>query len=327
MTHVIFGRDAIDWGRYSSVNVLADARVWELHGDERRALLIPSGEGEKSLRTAERCWEQLVKWGVDRQGVLVGFGGGVVTDLAGFVGSVYQRGIAVVLVPTTVIGMVDAAIGGKTGVNFGGVKNVLGTFWEAEAVVIDLDLLKTLPEREYRSGLAEVIKLGVIWDGAFFCELEREVEGLLQREKSVLERVIRRAQQIKCEVVERDPQDRLGVRCCLNWGHTFGHALEAVTGFATYTHGEAVAMGMHVAARVSCDLGMVDQAFVTRQQALLEKVGLKTTFPPVEKENFWKVLQKDKKNGYNQIQLILSQGFGKFQLVSSLSKERILSFV
>src|SRR5438093_9440420 len=204
---------------------------------------IPEGEGAKTLAVAARCWDELLAARLDRSSTVLALGGGAVGDLAGFVSATYMRGMNFVQLPTTVLAQVDASIGGKTAIDHPVAKNLIGAFYQPRLVIADPATVRTLPAREFRSGLAEIVKHGVVLDAAYFAELERESAALLARDLPVLERIIGGSCRLKASVVERDELEA-ELRTVLNYGHTIGHALEAASGFAVYTHGEAVSLGM-----------------------------------------------------------------------------------
>ena len=238
-------------------------------------LEVPVGEASKSLEEAERLYEALLDCGLDRRSPVVAVGGGVIGDLAGHVAATFMRGLPLVQVPTTLLAQVDSSIGGKVGVNLPRAKNMVGAFHAPILVLADLDTLASLPAREYRAGLAEVIKAGVIRDPDLLAFIEAHVPQILCREPAAVAHIIRAACAVKAAVVEADEREE-GLRAILNYGHTVGHALEAVAGYGAYLHGEAVAVGMVVAARLSARLGLDDGALASRLVRLLEAVELPT---------------------------------------------------
>jgi 3-dehydroquinate synthase len=256
--------------------------------------------------------------GADRQTNIIAVGGGVVGDLAGFVAATYARGIPYIQVPTTLLAQVDSSVGGKVGVNLSQAKNMVGAFWQPAAVWIDTQTLQTLPEREYRSGLAEVVKYGVILDAEFFARLERDAAALNERQGSVLQEVIARCCRLKANVVEADEREESGHRAVLNYGHTFAHALEAVTGYGQLLHGEAVSIGMMCAARLAHSLNRVDAAFVERQFALLIALGLPVTLPKIDIDDFLAAMLHDKKSKHGELQFVLPTVLGHVELVSNV---------
>ena len=250
-------------------------------------------------------WDKLLELGADRKTVIVAVGGGVVGDLAGFVAATFARGLPFVQVPTTLLAQVDSSVGGKVGINLPGGKNMVGAFWQPAGVLIDTAVLATLPEREYRAGLAEVVKYGVILDADFFAYLEDHVDLLAARDTDVLEHVVTRSCRLKADVVEQDEREETGRRSVLNYGHTFCHALETVTGYGEYLHGEAVAIGMLCASRLAERLGRVDASFTERQHALLAALGLPVEFPDVDQDAILAAMSHDKKVEHGQLRFVL----------------------
>lgn len=274
-------------------------------------LPIPEGERSKSLAQAKRCWQAMFTQGVDRQAVVIALGGGVICDLAGFVASCYMRGLDMVYLPTTLLAMVDAAIGGKTGVNLPLAKNVIGTFYLPKSILIDPVCLMSLPEREFNSGLAEMIKYGIISDLLLVEKLEEGLEKLKNRQGPLLEEIIQRCISIKNAIVAEDEKDVLGRRAALNYGHTFGHAIEAVTGYRRYLHGEAVSMGMSCAVNLSAQLNLCDPALIERQDRLCQRAHLPTQLPRLSLDSLITRMRSDKKAVCGKINLILLEKIGK----------------
>jgi 3-dehydroquinate synthase len=272
-------------------------------------LALPDGERTKSLRWVARVLNELLRRRYERKAWLVALGGGVIGDLAGFAASIYLRGVPFVQVPTTLVAQVDASIGGKTAVNHLLGKNLIGTFYQPRLVLIDPGALRTLPPREYRAGLAEVIKYGVIADAEFFEFLERNMGQILKLEPAALHRVIRTSCAIKAAVVSEDERegDR---RRILNFGHTVGHALETLGGYRRYTHGEAVAIGMVVAARLAERLGLAEASVGTRIRALVERTGLPSDLPPRSASALLRAMRHDKKVQDRRIHFVLPDRIG-----------------
>jgi 3-dehydroquinate synthase len=287
------------------------ARVTKLLGEKRRAtILIDDGETAKNLSTVERACRDLVRVGADRRALLVAVGGGVVGDVAGFVAASYARGVALIHVPTTVVAQVDSAIGGKTGVNIPEGKNLVGAFYPPKAVVADPQLLGTLPPREFRSGLYEVIKYGVIGDAALFRFLEENLEKVLRGNGAALDYVIRRSIEQKAQVVSKDERES-GLREILNFGHTFAHALESVTRYRTYLHGEAVGWGMIAAARLAVEKGMFSSAEEERLTNLIARVGRLPPWPSVAPLKLIAAMQADKKTRAGRLRFVLPERIGR----------------
>ena len=240
-----------------------------------RVIGLEPGERSKSLETVSRLYDQLVDVKADRHGCVLAVGGGVVGDVAGFAAATYARGIAFVQVPTSLLAQVDSSVGGKVGINHRQGKNLIGAFHQPLGVYIDTSVLTTLPERDYRSGLAEVVKYGVILDAEFFEFLESHVAELNQRDSMTLRHVVHRSCRLKADVVEQDEFERTGARAVLNYGHTFGHAFEALAGYGELLHGEAVAIGMVYASRLAERRGLIDASLTERQVALLQALGVR----------------------------------------------------
>jgi len=286
------------------------------------ATLLPDGESYKTLDTVARILDVLVANRFGRDCVVVALGGGVVGDMAGFAASVYQRGVAFVQVPTTLLAQVDSAVGGKTGVNHPGGKNLIGAFHQPTAVLADTATLATLPPRELRAGLAEVIKYGLIRDAGFFAWLEAQTDALLAGDRDALAHVILRSCQIKAEIVGRDELEH-GERALLNFGHTFGHAIEAASGYGRWLHGEAVAAGMAMAARMSCESGLIDAATLARISALIERMGLPTRVEGVSPAAMLQGMRMDKKVLEGQIRLVLLRGIGEGFVTAEYDPQRL----
>src|SRR6266705_4720325 len=236
-------------------------------------LEVPDGEAAKTLGVAERCWNALLEAGLDRTSTVLALGGGAVGDVAGFVAATYMRGVNFVQLPTTVLAQVDAAIGGKTAIDHPSAKNLIGAFHQPRLVLADTGALQTLPEREYRSGLAEVIKHGIVLDAAYFDEVERSAAALAKREPETLERIVAGSCRLKASVIERDEQEA-ELRHVLNYGHTIGHAIEAITGYQRFAHGEAVSLGIAAEAGIAERLGLAKPGVHARQLAALDALGL-----------------------------------------------------
>ena len=273
-------------------------------------VVLPDGEQHKSLATASRVFDVLVANRVARDAVVVALGGGVVGDLAGFVAACYQRGIALVQVPTTLLAQVDSSVGGKTAVNHPGAKNMIGAFHQPAAVLADTDTLQTLAPRELRAGLAEIIKYGLIQDAGFFAWLEDNLDALLARPAPALTHAIHRSCQIKAEIVGRDEREQ-GERALLNLGHTFGHAIESATGYVDWLHGEAVGTGMLMAADMSARMQAIEPQMVERLKRLLLRAGLPVKAPRIGAARAFDYMKVDKKVHGGRIRLILLQRLGK----------------
>ncbi len=281
-------------------------------GFEPTLIAVPAGETAKSLKVVASCYDQLAEHRLERKSFVVALGGGVVGDLAGFVAATYLRGVDFVQVPTTLLAQVDSSVGGKVGVNLKAGKNLVGAFYQPRFVLCDLDALETLPVREYRAGLAEVIKYGVIHDVELFRRLEHVMPKMLLRDPDTLSSVVARCCQIKAGVVGQDETES-GLRAILNFGHTIGHALEAISGYGKFLHGEAIAIGQVFAARLSADLLGFPQKDVQRIAELFEKAGLPTQIKlsPAQRERLFEAMRLDKK---------VSEGIVKFVLVNKIGQ-------
>ena len=284
---------------------------------QRRCIevIVPDGEQYKTLGSVSRVLDVMVANRLGRDAILVALGGGVVGDLGGFVAACYQRGVDFVQVPTTLLAQVDSSVGGKTGVNHPGGKNLIGAFHQPIAVLADTALLASLPQREFAAGLAEVIKYGLIWDAAFFDWIETQIDALVARDEAALEHAIHRSCQIKAEIVSRDELET-GERALLNLGHTFGHAIEAATGYVTWLHGEAVAMGLVLAADLSCRAGQLERAELQRLVALLQRAGLPVDAPRIGAARALEYMRIDKKAKAGRIRLVLLKGLGAAELTA-----------
>lgn len=294
-------------------------------GRKIEILLMPDGERAKTLAELEKLAAKLVGLGADRRSVLLALGGGVVGDVGAFLASIFMRGIPVVQLPTTLLAQVDSAIGGKTGVNLKAGKNLLGTFHQPLAVLADPDVLSTLPEREYRSGLFEAMKYGVIRNPAILEMMESHREALLQRDGAWLEKLITECIRVKAEVVSADERES-GERRILNFGHTIGHALEAETGYRRLLHGEAVGWGMIAAARIGAAMQVTGSATAQRITALVEAYG---PLPPVKVDGprILKRLAADKKTVGGVPHFVLATAIGKVKIINNVPRELVIEAV
>jgi len=302
--------------------LIADAAVLETHAaavaDSLRAagisidtIAVPSGECSKSLAEAGRIWDALARLAVDRQTHVVAVGGGVVGDLAGFVAATFARGLPVWQVPTTVIAQVDSGIGGKTGINLEAGKNLVGAFWQPRGVLADIGVLETLPDREFASGFAEVVKYGMILDAGFFSWLEAHARRILAREPGLLAEAVERSAALKAFVVERDELERTGLRAVLNYGHTFAHALETAAGYGVLLH----AM-----------LGRVPPAVIERQDRLLADFSLPTSVPKGQRmaaDGLIEIMRRDKKSVAGSLRFVLPDRVGHVELVDGVPEDLV----
>jgi len=279
------------------------------------AVVLPDGESHKTVGTLERVLDQLVAARFGRDAVLLTLGGGVVGDIGGFAAAVYQRGISFVQVPTTLLAQVDSSVGGKTGVNHPGGKNLIGAFHQPLAVIADTATLNTLPDRELSAGLAEVVKYGLIADTVFFAWLEQHAEQLVARDAETLQEAIRRSCEAKAAIVAEDEFER-GRRALLNLGHTYGHAIERCAGYGEWLHGEAVAAGMCMAAEFSAAIGRASSGDVDRTRSLLGRLNLPVAPPALETDDFLAAMSIDKKVIAGEIRLVLLKGIGSAEITA-----------
>jgi 3-dehydroquinate synthase len=301
--------------------VMTHPAIARLHGPalstglapfDHETIHIPAGERQKSLRRASALWDELVSRGADRQSVIVAFGGGVIGDLAGFVAACYMRGVPYVQIPTTLVAQVDSSVGGKVAVNHPRAKNLIGAFYQPLLVVADVSLLHTLPAREYRQGLAEAVKTALIADPELFQWFEANVAAVARRDESALAHMVRRCCEIKADIVSADERES-GRRAVLNFGHTVGHALEALAGYRRLRHGEAVSIGMSAAARVAERLGMFSEAEAERLANLLSSFRLPTRIPGTPISAVLEAMQSDKKTLAGSPRLVLPREIGRVQ--------------
>lgn len=291
--------------------------------------LIPDGEQYKNLDSIAQVYDTALKSPLERSSTLVALGGGVIGDMTGFTAATWLRGVNFVQIPTSLLAMVDASVGGKTGVNHPQGKNLIGAFYQPKLVYIDPLVLKTLPVREFRAGMAEVIKYGVIWDADLFSQLEK-AEGLDSLDyvnKELLQTILTRSCQAKADVVGKDEKEA-GLRAILNYGHTIGHAVESLTGYTQINHGEAVGIGMVAAAEIALAMEMWNREDVQRQQALITKTGLPTQIPAqLETEAILATLTKDKKVKAGKVRFILPTQIGAVTISDRVSAEIISQVV
>jgi len=286
-----------------------------LKAKELHIITLPDGEEYKNMQSIEYALERLFDAKFDRNSTLIAFGGGVIGDMTGFIASIFLRGIKFIQIPTTLLAMVDSSVGGKTGINNKYGKNLIGSFYQPEAVYIDTYFLNTLEKREFAAGMAEVIKMAIMFDKKFFENIKNN--------KLNLEEMIKRAVELKAEVVNKDEKER-GIRSVLNYGHTFGHVIENLTNYKTYLHGEAVAIGMVMANELSKELGFLNKDEAEEIKKLLEKHNLPTNFKINNVEDFYNHFFADKKTMDNKIKFIIPETIGKFKIVENIDKNIIL---
>lgn len=319
--------------RGTNAMVVTDQNV-EIWANEIRASLqaagfqttpavLPSGETQKSLQSASQLYDRLADIPADRQTLVVAVGGGVIGDLAGFVAATYARGLPLLMAPTTLLAMVDSSVGGKVGVNHPKAKNLIGCFHQPVGVWIDIAALNTLPAREFRSGLAEVVKYGVILDAELFTYLEGNVDAILKRQPETIWHIVARCCRLKADVVEQDEREETGYRTILNYGHTFAHAFETVGGYGHWLHGEAVAAGMICASRLAERRALIAKDLTQRQEDLLRRFGLPTASGRWPIEDLIAVMRQDKKSLGGAIRLVLPTRLGEVILVEDVPEMEV----
>ena len=315
--------------------VVTTADVWKLHGAtlERslgsrpyKVLFFPGGEPNKRLTQVEALADQMVEAGGDRSSIVIAFGGGIVGDLGGFLAAIFMRGIPVIQVPTTLLAQVDAAVGGKTGANLVKGKNLIGSFHQPLAVLIDPDVVKTLPEREYRAGLYEIVKSGIIRDAELFRTLDEQSGQVLQQQPDVLESIIAGAVRIKAEVVSADEREG-GLRRILNFGHTFGHSLEAETKYERFLHGEAVAWGMHAATHLAEKTRHLSSNDAQAIHAVVAKYGPIPSLAGIPAERLAARLKSDKKTIQGKVHFVLPVKIGEVIVISGVDDALVLESI
>jgi 3-dehydroquinate synthase len=324
----------------SRVAIVTNTTLWPLYGEalstqlgreklDVQSIVLPDGEAHKDWPALNQIFDALLEHACDRKTTLIALGGGVIGDITGFAAATYQRGVPFIQIPTTLLAQVDSSVGGKTAINHPRGKNMIGAFYQPQLVLADTDTLATLPTREYQSGLAEVIKYGLILDRAFFDWLEANIDSLMQRERNALAYAIKRSCEIKAQVVASDERETAkdGGRALLNLGHTFGHAIETALGYGTWLHGEAVACGMVLAAEFSCQRGHIDTTAVERTKALVARAKLPTTLPDIAAETMLEHMGRDKKNEAGMIKLILLKEIGQAYVDATMTSSQILTFL
>ena len=310
--------------------IITDKNVDCIYGDrildslaekEVYKFIIDPGEMSKTFSTVEQILNRMIENGLTRKSKIIALGGGVVGDIAGFCASIYMRGISFIQVPTTLLAQVDSSVGGKTGVNMVQGKNMVGSFYQPESVIIDIDTLKTLPEKEIISGMGEIVKYGVIWDYDFLNLIEENIDAILNLEEKIMKKIIKKCCKIKADVVSEDERE-LGIRKILNFGHTIGHALEARTSYKRYTHGEAVLVGMYYEALMAKDFGYIEDDYFEKIEKIIESLGVSLDISEFSIESLVEAMTKDKKNKDDKISFIFPKGEGIVEEVL-LDKEEI----
>jgi 3-dehydroquinate synthase len=296
-----------------------------VNGFKTSEIILPDGEQYKTLDSMRDIYDQLLSFGLDRSCSLIALGGGVIGDMTGFAAATFLRGIPFVQIPTTLLSQVDSSVGGKTGVNLPGGKNMVGSFYQPAAVIIDPLVLETLPKRELQSGMAEVIKYGIISDPDFFAFLESNMDSIMKLDAESISTVISQCCRIKADITSQDETEQ-SIRAHLNYGHTLGHAVETLTGYSKYLHGEAVAIGMHAAALLSRSLGFCEDSDVGRIKALLQAADLPIDVPPLTVSEYLHAIQKDKKRTGATLNFVLVRSIGD-AFMYSVAQERLQAFL
>ena len=310
--------------KFTKVLLVTQEKIFDMHGkvltdglDAQKisytVATIPDGETSKNLSEAVNLYTRAIEFGLDRKSVVIALGGGVVGDLTGFVAATFLRGVGLIQIPTTLLAQVDSSVGGKTAVNHALGKNLIGAFHQPRAVFIDLNCLATLPEREIKSGLGEVVKYGVISDADLFAYLEVNAEKILRRDVQTLAHIVKRSCELKAQVVGKDERES-GLRRILNFGHTLAHAVEEQTHYAKFRHGEAVAIGMVGAAQISRELGKTTPANVERLENLLRRFGMMTTCAGLDADKLYRVTLRDKKTVGGVVNWVLMRDFGDVEI-------------
>ncbi|HPZ81824.1 MAG TPA: 3-dehydroquinate synthase [Thermogutta sp.] len=324
--------------RVSHAVIITDSNVGPLYLDQVSEIfqeagvrtdsyVVPAGEKSKGLASAESIWNWMLDVKADRGSFVVALGGGVVGDLAGFAAATFARGVRLLQIPTSLLAQVDSSVGGKVGVNLPKAKNMVGAFYQPCAVWIDVSTLRTLPQREYLSGLAEVVKYGVILDSNFFSFLEEHVDDLLAQDPAVLVSVVKTCCQLKATIVEQDEREVTGLRAVLNYGHTFAHAIETLTGYNQWLHGEAVAIGMACAAELAVRLGMFPEELAQRQESLLSSLHLPIRIRGLAADKILECMMRDKKVQHGHLRFVLPTTIGRVVLVPDVSRQQVESVI
>ncbi len=291
------------------------------------SILIPDGERYKNLKTVSDIYDKLISYKIERNSSLIALGGGVIGDITGFAAATYLRGIPYIQMPTTLLAQVDSSVGGKTGVDHKKGKNLIGAFYQPRLVLIDINTLQSLPKREFRAGMAEIVKYGVIADEGFLNYLEENLEDILSLKKDRLLHIVKRSCEIKARIVEKDEKEITGKRAILNFGHTFGHAIETITGYKKYKHGEAVAIGMVMASKLAYRMNICDVHVYLRIKRLLNRIGLPTEIERLNSKEALKIMELDKKVSEGKIKFILPKRIGEVIISSNWKIEDVKKVV
>lgn len=324
--------EALNNSNYDSILIISDENVYNSQGNSFiknlksqvvYEYIVPSGEDSKSIEIYEKIIEYCVRINLSRKSVIIALGGGVVGDLAGFVASTYMRGIDVVQVPTSLLAQVDSSIGGKTGINIGNYKNIMGTFYQPRFTYINVNALKTLSDYEFISGMSEVIKYSMIYDYKFLDYLIDNSEDIMSKENEKLYYIVKKCSSIKAKVVEEDEKEG-GLRKILNFGHTFGHGVEKL---CHISHGEAVSIGMHMAFKLALKENLIEESYYNKFVKVCEKYKLPMTFNNVDENEVLEIMKSDKKNSFSKINLVLPVGLGRVEVIDTIADEIILNVI
>ncbi len=308
-------------GNPDKIMIISDERVDNLYGDivekslenkEVYKYLIKAGEESKTFKTVEKILSKMLELGFTRNSKIINLGGGLVGDIGGFCASIYMRGISYIQVPSTLLAQVDSSVGGKTGINMLGEKNMIGSFYQPEKVLIDLDMLKSLAKREIISGLGEIIKYGIIWDYKFLNYIEEHFEDIVKLKKTTMKKIIKKSCEIKAEIVSQDEREK-GIRKILNHGHTIGHGLESVTKYKKYRHGEAILIGIYYESLMAKDLNFIDDSYFNKIENIIKKTKISLDIKDISKKDLIDSMMKDKKNKEGKISFILPKGRSKVE--------------
>ena len=318
--------------------IISDTNVFPLYGEKViRELelnkgkigghfIFPAGESSKTLSTVEQIYHAALKCGLDRSSVIIALGGGVVGDIAGFVAATYMRGIDFIQIPTSLLAMVDSSVGGKTGVDMPEGKNLIGAFWQPKLVLIDPKTLNTLPMREIKGGLAEVVKYGVVFDRSFFEELMSGAQLINNIDLEFYSQIIAKCCTLKAEVVKQD-ENETGLRGILNYGHTFGHAVETISGYDKYIHGEAVSVGMLMAGELACLMNIMKRAELNKLISLCKNIDLCSSIDGVDANSIFEAMAKDKKVKSGNVCFVLPEQIGKVSFIYDTDKKLVLNAI
>lgn len=331
------GKVAGEFAGGRKIILVSNPTVYGLYGEQCRESLVnsgfevilslmPDGEEYKNITEVLKIVDAAVKGRIERTDLLIALGGGVVGDAAGFAAAIYQRGIDFIQIPTTLLAQVDSSVGGKVGVNHFQGKNLLGAFHQPRSVIIDTDVLKTLALRDYLSGLAEVIKYGLIYDEEFFAFLEARVPAIIDQEEETLQKIIYRSCQIKSAIVAADEREA-GLRAVLNLGHTFGHAVEKLGDYKAYRHGEAVAIGINAAVHLAAGSGLMTAGEAGRVRDLMDRLSLPMRFPDFAPEDIIAIMHQDKKSKKGRIYLVLPRGIGDYVITDNITEEQLVKAI